>query len=458
LTGDKQLIYIPSLELAGIVANLAISDLSEGTAHLAPVAQPILLQSMSFLESGYSEAELSSGLPSAGWTNDQARQPDVVESWSTALALQIVLRTRRIVRRMEQFRILQTYRVKNPERPRKEWLRWPDLAGPIALVRSHEEEEQRARKSLRRISDPSSSGAVSRAVWTDIVRPALRDPFDRPQDVSSFLIYGPPGTRKSSLVGAVANALDWHLVTLAPPDFLRDGIAGFEARAEQIFADLLRLRRVVAFFDECEELFRRRTVVNSPEHRTQSDFITSGMLPRLQDLSQSRWIVFAIATNTELDEIDPAVVRFGRVDAQQRIGHPDVGAQIRYLKTIEVPESLLPAITAVLVSYDRYLDAEIEPVCRISLGESRRKAAKSYTENGELQEYFREVDRLRAQEAELPAVTFAVLDRFAKRMSSEKTAPPANVILDLLKAICHTKGRPIPWTELYGDDSSSEVM
>lgn len=459
LTGDRQLIYIPSLELAVLVANLALWDLADGSAELAQAAAPILSKSLTFMQSGYREAELDDGRPSAGWANDQARQPDVVESWSTALAVQLLLRVLRIERHARQNAILTKYRVIRPDPNRREWLRWYDLAGPVSLVRSEEAEQARAHRELDRVSDPSASGAVRRAAWVDVVRPVLQDAFDRPQAVRSFLLYGPPGTRKTSMVKAIAGALDWPLVTLAPPDFLRGGIAAFEAQAEQIFRDLLHLRRVVVFFDECEELFRRRTVINSPEHRTQSDFITSGMLPRLQDLRDGRWVIFAIATNTELDEIDPAVSRFGRLDGQQRIGHPEVGAQTRYLTAnYGVEGELLDVVARALHEYDRYLDAELEPVCRTTLTENRREVARKYAQKGNLQEYFRNMDNLRIQESELPEVTFAVLDQLGQVLTSEPRSWTHDEVSTLLRGLSEAKGRPTQWTEKHAVAADDEVF
>ena len=355
LIGNRQRIYIPSLELAVILANIALADVADKSPTLAQLAHPILVKSLAFLESDYRE-----GIDSAGWANDQARQLDVVKFWSTALALQLLIRAKRVERKLSQHRTSRRYPVEFPERHRREWLRWPDLAGPISLVRSRQDEGDRAQKVLAGVSDPSASRVISTAVWDEVVSPVLSNLFIRPESSSSLLLFGPPGTRKNSLVQRIATALDWPLLTLSPPDFLHDGIERFEATAARIFDDLLALRRVVVLFDECEELFRRRNVVYSPEHRTQSDFITSGMLPRLQALRDKRWIVFVMANNTEFDELDPAVVRFGRLDGRQRIGHPDVAAQTEYLfKGLKMTNRQREIVRQVLQKYDKRLASRV---------------------------------------------------------------------------------------------------
>lgn len=449
LTGDARLVYIPSLEIGCVLANIALADLAAGSRRVVDHVQPIIDRCLGFLEAGYVERAYIPGEPTAGWANDQVRQPDAVESWSTALAAQLLVRARRIWRRSEQLTTLRKYRVHPWHRPRAEWLRWADLAGPIALVRSQQAEADRADSALRRVSDPTPGGSVLRAIREDVVLPTLDDAFDRPPRTSAFLLYGPPGTRKSSLVGAVAEALDWPLVTLSPPDFLQNGIVGLEAKAAEIFRDLQKLRRVVVFFDECEELFRRRTVVNAPEHRTQSDFITSGMLPRLQELKDERWVVFAIATNTELDEIDPAVARLGRMDGQERIGHPTIEAQVRYLTEKGVDDAVLRVLATALGTYDRWLEHEYEPTCRRQLHQERRDAWNEFLKDGDLKGYFAKAERVRAREAEMPQVTFAILDLLARDFADASPPPAEDSVAEALRAFCNTKGRPLPWSELY---------
>jgi SpoVK/Ycf46/Vps4 family AAA+-type ATPase len=110
-------------------------------------------------------------------------------------------------------------------------------------------------------------------------------------------------------------------------------LEGFEASAANIFVDLTRLRRVVVLFDECEEFFKRRPEGNTQqvERRTIGAFITAGMLPRLQMLREKRWILIVFSTNSDLEELDPAATRTGRVDVVEEIRHPTLEAQIRYV-------------------------------------------------------------------------------------------------------------------------------
>ena len=121
------------------------------------------------------------------------------------------------------------------------------------------------------------------------------------------------------------------MLVLSPPSFLWHGLEGLEARAAEIFNDLSRLCRVVILFDECEEFFKKRPKESVIENRTIGAFITSGMLPRLQALRDSKWTIFILATNTERDELDEAVTRLGRFDFVTKMPLPSLQAQLRYL-------------------------------------------------------------------------------------------------------------------------------
>lgn len=183
------------------------------------------------------------------------------------------------------------------------------------------------------MSDPTERGDIADVLISDFIGPVLRSWTERPApDGVSLLLPGDPGTRKTTLVEALARAIGWPILTLTPPVFLRGGLERFEAEAAAIFRDLQRLQRVVVFFDECEEFFRRRQAGQSVESRTSGAFITAGMLPRLQNLHDRRNVVFVVATNAAVTELDPAAIRPGRFDRRFGMFHPRPGAQSRYLR------------------------------------------------------------------------------------------------------------------------------
>lgn len=437
------LIYVSSLEMATSLANIAIADVSTGATDLLPAIDEILLKCFPLFEAGYIDlgAESSASSVRRGWGNDRTRQSNVVEVWATALAMQFLMRLHRLRHAARQHDILTGYQLAG-DRPVAG--RWPDL-DPVVPdpARTGSSLVATLDQAMLNASDPSAERQIVRTLKREIVEPTVSSSANRPTKAASFLLYGPPGTRKTSLVKSLAEALGWQVVVISPPTFLVGGIESLERRAEEIFGDLTQLRRVVILFDECEELFRRRLPVGAPESRTHGAFITSGMLPRLTDLRDRSWVVFAIVTNTELDELDPAITRQGRLDLRLRIGHPEVRAQTAYLiAEIEGAENRsLTGREKIVISdaLERYYEEQVAEEDR-RLRRLRRRADERLRATGNLRKYFDTVAKLRIMEAEHPRVTFAVLDAVGERCRGR------NVSMESLARLIRTHssgGRPV---------------
>ena len=115
------------------------------------------------------------------------------------------------------------------------------------------------------LDDPDlpSKGEDERAAWERLAPiPVLHREFSDlmtgPSDrwsleKSSFLLFGPPGTSKSTLARSLAQCLGWHFVELTPSNFVEQGLEMIESRSREIFDDLAMLREAVVLFDELDE-------------------------------------------------------------------------------------------------------------------------------------------------------------------------------------------------------------
>lgn len=213
---------------------------------------------------------------------------------------------------------------------------------------------------------------------------------------------------------------------MSPPVFLSNGIEGFEAAADEIFEDLVHLRRTVVLFDECEEFFKWRPTSTVLESRTVGAFITSGMLPRLQRLRENRWIVFAINSNSEAFELDDAVTRRGRLDKAARMGHPVLEAQLRYLRVWRSRFTRQGLEKRHLDWFDKHLqavEAEMRPI-RERLDEQIRQLQREHPSRGDayraaMLEIEKDAARMLTK-----VVTFSSLDSLAERLLGEGLQKP----------------------------------
>lgn len=145
----------------------------------------------------------------------------------------------------------------------------------------------------------------------------------------SLLLYGPPGTAKTTIAKRVAAELGWPLLALDPSKLMSSGVDGIAVEADSLFTLLPGLRDVVVLFDEFEGVFLKRA--NSATDM--SRFLTTSMLPRLHELRDARRIVFIIATN-DRNAIDPAAYRPGRIDEHIEVEAPDVHVAGEITRTI----------------------------------------------------------------------------------------------------------------------------
>lgn len=110
-------------------------------------------------------------------------------------------------------------------------------------------------------SEPEDSVRILDYLDTTIVKSIAASPQQLPHSADrnvSLLLFGPPGTAKTTVVKALADGLQWPLVFLSPGNFIERGLEYIEAQAKAVFEMLQRLSRVVILFDECDELFRDR--------------------------------------------------------------------------------------------------------------------------------------------------------------------------------------------------------
>jgi DNA polymerase III delta prime subunit len=139
------------------------------------------------------------------------------------------------------------------------------------------------------------------------------------EDRRSALLFGPPGTSKTSFAKAIAGKLKWPLLIINPSDFLSSGLEQIYVRVTEVFQDLMDLSGVVVLFDEMDALAQTRG--NAALDVTRQ-LLTTSMLPKLADLHDQARVIFFMATNHQKD-LDPAITRPGRFDLLLCVGPPN---------------------------------------------------------------------------------------------------------------------------------------
>lgn len=138
----------------------------------------------------------------------------------------------------------------------------------------------------------------------------------------SVILFGPPGTGKTTLVSGVADAIGWRYVELHPSHFVSEGLPNVQHTADGIFSKLMELDHAVILFDEIDELVRAREMEPDQFGR----FLTTSMLPRLAELWKARKVIYFVATN-HIEFFDRAITRSERFDAVVFLSPPTFDAK-----------------------------------------------------------------------------------------------------------------------------------
>eukprot|EP01031_Cornospumella_fuschlensis_P033266 gene33266-40246_t len=145
----------------------------------------------------------------------------------------------------------------------------------------------------------------------------------------SLILFGPPGTAKTTICTSIANYLNYHFLTIDTACFLADGLEHIASRMTYVFNRLNSLERTVVLFDEIEEFCLDRENVNLG---MESRLLTTAMLTQLNDLRRKQSCIFIVATN-RLRSFDAAVIRPGRFDMLLFVGTPNLAARLSRLNS-----------------------------------------------------------------------------------------------------------------------------
>jgi transitional endoplasmic reticulum ATPase len=174
----------------------------------------------------------------------------------------------------------------------------------------------------------------------------------------AVILFGPPGTGKTSFAKAVAGRLGWPFVELFPSRLATPDVAMASALREA-FAALMELEAALVFIDEVEEIAGSRSGVPSdPSHG-----VTNELLKLIPAFRQHDERLLVCATNS-VRSLDSAFLRPGRFDYIIPIGPPDCVARAAIWHRYLGPTAASVEIDKLVEATEMFTPADIEFAAR----------------------------------------------------------------------------------------------
>ena len=262
-----------------------------------------------------------------GWSSGHHPHRTAPEGWATAAVFSFVECLRRLVGRWTHEAAAETLGARRPRVPARRDGSVDALATLAERGDTWRREDQwSVAEQLAALFLHPRKAAVASTEPLEAFDP------DRPlihgEEARSAILYGPPGTSKTTVVEALAAAIGWDFVAISASDFLSRGMDHVPARADEIFDKLMELDHVVVLFDEIDELLRERQVAETDPF---GRFLTTSMLPKVAQLWKQQRVLFFVATN-DIRHADRAIKRSQRFDAAIFVPPPSLSAKLGELR------------------------------------------------------------------------------------------------------------------------------
>ncbi|RKP12994.1 putative CDC48-microsomal protein of CDC48/PAS1/SEC18 family of ATPase [Piptocephalis cylindrospora] len=213
------------------------------------------------------------------------------------------------------------------------------------------------------------------------------------------LFYGPPGTGKTLLAKAIANECQANFISVKGPELLTMWFGESEANVRDVFDKARAAAPCVLFFDELDSIAKSRGGMGSgSDGGGAGDRVLNQILTEMDGMNAKK-NVFVIGATNRPDQIDPALLRPGRLDQLIYIPLPDETSRLAILEATlrKSPVSSDVQLSFLASHTNGFSGADLTEICqracKLAIREniekditrSREKAALA-AENGEDEE------------------------------------------------------------------------
>jgi transitional endoplasmic reticulum ATPase len=211
-----------------------------------------------------------------------------------------------------------------------------DVGLRVACIDFIENMEQADKEDLayqrKDLLDEMGAQTISKEIWETIaetqppkqiverkiILPLIKPDLSKKHGVvppKAIIFFGPPGTGKTHFAKAIAGALSWWFIEIAPSMLMVDGAEKVGANLRKVMEESRTLDEAVIFIDEFEEIAGSRDEASRVDKSITNEFLKQ--VPLLKQEGKNMLLV--CATNY-IRELDAALLRPGRFDCIIPVG------------------------------------------------------------------------------------------------------------------------------------------
>lgn len=202
-----------------------------------------------------------------------------------------------------------------------------------------------------------------------------------------LLLYGPPGCSKTMIARAAATESGLNFIAVRGAELLNMYVGETERAIRNLFAKARSASPCIIFFDEMEAIASSRA---RPDGENSGVHAVTTLLNELDGVTDERG-VFVLGATNQPQNIDPAILRPGRLDRMLYVGPPDVEARRSLLRKCcyNMPLGNV-SLKDIAQKCDGFSGAEVVELCKTAAGLAFKEDIRTGQEQEVVQEHFEE--------------------------------------------------------------------
>jgi transitional endoplasmic reticulum ATPase len=200
---------------------------------------------------------------------------------------------------------------------------------------------------------------LKETLYQDIIRPLSEPELYKEYGVSppnGMLLYGPPGCGKTYIAQKLAEEIGYHYIEVKPSDLASTYIHGTQEKIGKMFKEAAEKAPTLIFIDEVDAVLPSRD--GRIDQHVSSE--VNEFLAQMTNCADKG--IFIVAATNRPENIDPAIMRTGRIDKVVYLSPPDVFARQEmlrlHLRNRPVSEDI--DLTSLAGHMDGYVSSDIK--------------------------------------------------------------------------------------------------